>query len=138
MIFNNLDDLCSRLQKQINDTLKTEVAETAKEQLSEAVHKSVYNTYVPEHYKRRADNGGLSDRTNFNISEADNSVIITNDTPLDNGNTAYRLDDIVVNGMGYMPFPRDFYSEAAENISETNTLTAIMKEGLKRRGVETE
>lgn len=138
MTFNNLDDLCSHLQKQINDTLKNEVAETAKEQLSEAVHKSVYNTYVPEHYKRRTDNGGLSDRTNFNVYEADNSVIITNDTPLDNGNTAYRLDDIVVNGMGYMPFPRDFYSEAAENISETNTLTAIMKEGLKRRGIETE
>ena len=37
-----------------------------------------------------------------------------------------------------MPFPRDFYSEAAENISETNTLTSIMKEGLKRRGIETE
>ena len=138
MIFNNLDDLCSHLQKQINDTLKNEVAETAKEQLSESVHKSVYNTYIPEHYKRRTYNGGLSDRTNFNVSEADNSVIITNDTPLDNGHTAYRLDDIVVNGMGYMPFPRDFYSEAAENISEANTLTAIMKEGLKRREIETE
>lgn len=65
-----------------------------------------------------------------------NGIYVRDIAPLDNGRTDYALDDIVVNGLGRMPFPRDFYSECEEQLLLNENHKEALKQGLKRRGYE--
>ena len=109
MKFNTLNDLVNHIEADIQDTLVNEVAETVKEEMVIAVETSVYRVYDPVQYNRRYGNGGLGARENMHVEEIPNGIYVRDIAPLDNGRTDYALDDIVVNGLGRMPFPRDFY-----------------------------
>ena len=119
MNFNNLNYLFKYIENQLQDTMKNDVSEMAKDRMSQSVNKSVYSVYSPEYYKRRMEMGGLSDTDNITVTEIENGIILQNDTPLDNNSTSYRLDDIIVNRgvLGY-PQGRDFYSETIEHLKE--------------------
>ncbi|MBE6845441.1 MAG: hypothetical protein E7508_07000 [Ruminococcus sp.] len=130
----DLDKLFERIEKDIQDTLKNEVAETVKDNLQTAIQEGVYNAYTPKLYKRRKNNGGLLDRRNMESRIDGNTLTVRDNAPLDNGRTNYALDDIIVNGLGYMPFPRDFYSECADRLDETGEHTEALKRGLKKMG----
>lgn len=138
MIFNNLTDLFRYIEHQAQDTMCNEVAETVKNTMSEAVDSAVYNVYQPEYYNRRGLNGGLADKDNYTVEEIQNGIVITNDTPLDNGDNEPRLDDIICNGLGRQPLPRDFYSETENELLRTQAHKGALKRGLRDRGIDVE
>ena len=139
MTFNNLNSLLSYVEKQIQDTMTHEVADTVKDNMSEAVHKSVYDAYTPEYYSRRMNDGGLSDIHNIRMTEIENGISFRDFAPLDNGRNDYDLDDIIVNrGVWGYPHGRDFYSETIEQLEENGDCERALKAGLKNRGIEVE
>ena len=137
MNFNNLNDLFKYIENQLQDTMKNDVSEMAKDRMSQSVNKSVYSVYSPEYYKRRMEMEGLSDTDNITVTEIKNGIILQNDTPLDNNSTSYRLDDIIVNRgvLGY-PQGKDFYSETIAEISNSDDFKQAIKRGLKKREIE--
>lgn len=130
--------MCRHIEKQIQDTMVNEVADTVKDNMTEAVHTSVYDAYSPQYYNRRMNNGGLSDTHNMEVTEIKNGISVHNATPLDNGRNDYNLDEIIVYGLGNQPFERDFYAETAERLQENQEHTEALKQGLKKRGIEVE
>ena len=134
MKFNNLNDLFNHIEADIQDTMVNEVAETVKEEMVIAVETSVYRVYDPVQYNRRYGNGGLGARENMHVEEIPNGIYVRDIAPLDNGRTDYALDDIVVNGLGRMPFPRDFYSQCEEQLFLNENHKEALKQGLKNRG----
>lgn len=138
MTFKNLNSLCRHIEKQIQDTMVNEVADTVKDNMTEAVHTSVYDAYSPQYYNRRMNNGGLSDTHNMEVTEIKNGISVHNATPLDNGRNDYSLDEIIVYGLGNQPFERDFYAETAERLQENQEHMEALKQGLKKRGIEVE
>lgn len=85
MTFDNINDLFKYVENKTKDAMKTEVVDTAKSAMSEAINTDVYDVYDPEWYTRRGTNGGLSDTENYTVHEIKDGIEITNDTPLDNG-----------------------------------------------------
>ena len=134
MTFNNLNDLFKKIENDIQETMRNEVAENAKDEMIDAIRTSVYHGYAPIEYIRRYGNGGIGARENIKVDEIDNGIMLKDIAPLDNGRTDYALDDIVVNGLGFMPFPRDFYSKIVEELSENKEHMQALKDGLKKRG----
>lgn len=134
MTFKNLDDLFAYIEKDIQDAMMNEVADEVKDEMVNAVETSVYRVYDPVQYSRRYGNGGLGARENMQVTEIPNGISVRDIAPLDNGRTDYALDDIVVNGLGRMPFPRDFYSECKEQLEITGNHKEALKQGLKNRG----
>ena len=138
MTFNNLNDLMKHIQNDIDDCVQNEVAETVKDEMVTAIQTSVYNVYDPIQYTRRYGDGGLGARDNMQVTEIPNGISVRDIAPLDNGrtDTGYMLDDIVVNGLGRMPFERDMYSECAERLEITGNHVYALKQGLKNKGYE--
>lgn len=134
MTFKNLNELFAYIEKDIQDTMVNEVADEVKDEMVTAVETSVYRVYDPVQYNRRYGNGGLGARENMQVTEIPNGISVRDIAPLDNGRTDYALDDIVVNGLGRMPFPRDFYSECKEQLEITGNHKEALKQGLKNRG----
>ena len=134
MTFKNLNELFAYIEKDIQDTMVNEVADEVKDEMVTAVETSVYRVYDPVQYNRRYGNGGLGARENMQVTEMPNGISVRDIAPLDNGRTDYALDDIVVNGLGRMPFPRDFYSECKEQLEITGNHREALKQGLKNRG----
>ena len=135
MTFNNLDALLKYIQNDIQDVLKTDVADEVKNTMSQAVQTSVYDVYSPLRYTRREYNGGLIDPYNFESSVKGNTLTVTNNTPLDNGRTdTFDLDEIIVFGYGRQPAPRDFYGETARILDITGNHVYALKQGLKNKG----
>ncbi len=134
MKFNNLNDLFKKIENDIQDTMQNEVAETVKEEMQAAIQSTVYDAYTPKQYSRRLSDGGMLDGKNIQTMSDGHTLTVKNIAPLDNGRTDYALDDIVVNGMGYMPYPRDFYSECAEQLKTSEKHVEALKQGLKKKG----
>lgn len=134
MTFKNLNELFAYIEKDIQDTMVNEVADEVKDEMVTAVETSVYRVYDPVQYNRRYGNGGLGARENMQVTEIPNGISVRDIAPLDNGRTDYALDDIVVNGLGRMPFPRDFYSECKERLEITGNHKEALKQGFKNRG----
>ena len=134
MNVSSLDALLDRIEKDIRSTLENEVAETVKDDMQAAIQNGVYNSYAPKQYSRRKEKGGMLDRKNIESRIDGDTLTVRDVAPLDNGRTDYALDEIVVNGLGNMPFPRDFYSECADKLETTGDHIEAMKRGLKKRG----
>lgn len=134
MKFNNLNDLFKHIEADIQDTMVNEVANEVKEEMIVSIEASVYRMYDPIQYNRRYSNGGLGAMDNLKVEEIPNGIYVRDIAPLDNGRTDYALDDIVVNGLGRMPFERDFYSECVEKLETTGNHKEILKQGLRNRG----
>ncbi len=137
MEFDKLTDLFSYIEQKAQEVMKNEVADAVTENLSKAVEHTVYETYEPKYYHRRLGNDGLSDTNNMTVTEVPDGIIITNDTPLDNGRLSPRLDEIIVYGEGRQPFARDFYASAQESLEQSDTIENAMKTGLRNRGIDT-
>lgn len=136
--FKNLNSLFKHIETQIQDTMLDEVAETVKENMAESIQANVYNVYMPQYYNRRFDDGGLLDKDNMEVTEIPNGISVRDVAPLDNKRTDYALDEIVVEGMGYMPWARDFYFDTEDKLSANQEHVTALKQGLKRRGYDVE
>lgn len=137
MICKNLNELFSRLEQDVNEILNEEVAEAVKEELSESVQTAVYDVYSPLYYKRREYDFGLIDQRNMKHEVENNTLTVTNETPLDNGlNYPYSLTEIIVNGYGNQPCKRDFIEDCKERLEENGYHTKALKEGMRKRGYD--
>jgi len=136
--FKDLNSLFKHIETKIQDTMTDEVAETVKENVAESIQETVYDAYTPEYYTRRMQNGGLIDKDNMDVTEIPNGISIRDIAPLDNGNSQYALDEIVVEGMGRMPFKRDFYTDTEDRLSANQEHITALKNGLNKRGIKCE
>lgn len=136
--FKDLNSLFKHIETQIQDTMTDEVAETVKENMAETIQANVYNAYMPQYYNRRFEDGGLLDQNNMEVTEIPDGISVRDVAPLDNKRTDYALDEIVVEGMGYMPWARDFYFDTADKLSANQEHVTALKQGLKRRGYDVE
>lgn len=134
MKFNNLNDLFKHIEVDLQDTMSKEVSETVKDSMQTSIQSGVYNAYAPKQYSRRKEKGGMLDRKNIESRIDGDTLTVRDVAPLDNGRTDYALDEIVVNGLGNMPFSRDYYSECADKLETTGDHIEAMKHGLKKRG----
>lgn len=137
MTFKNLNQLFSKLEQDIQDTLSEEVADCVKDEMEFEIQMNVYNAYSPLYYKRREYNFGLIDQSNMESKVEGNTLTVKDIAPLnksDNSNSNWELDEIVVNGYGNMPFPRDFYSDCKERLEGHGYHTEALRDGLKKRG----
>lgn len=135
MTCKNLNELFSKLEQDVNEILNEEVAEAVKEELSESVQTAVYDVYSPLYYKRREYTGGLIDQRNMKHTVENNTLTVTNETPLDNGmNYPYSLTEIVVNGYGNQPAPRDFIEDCKERLKENKSHIKAFEKGMKKKG----
>jgi hypothetical protein len=93
--FNNLKDLFAHVEKQMQSTLKNEVAERVIQEMSETILEETYEQYTPsgkEPYERRGLRGGLADPSNMHVEIVDdNTISIENTTQ---GNSRYSNYDI--------------------------------------------
>ena len=125
-------------EKFINDLLECfeEVfEEVAKESMRVAVNKEVYAKYTPSQsprgYRRRRDDGGLSDTRNYLIDiYREGDTVIGYVRNMTTGKyKAYMLDEIIESGEGYdwttsaiyklQPFPRHMYDGTIERIEKS-------------------
>lgn len=137
MTFKNLNDFLSKLEQDIQDTLSEEVAECVKNEMEFEISMNVYNAYSPLYYKRREYNGGLIAKENMESKVEGNTLTVKDIAPLnksDNSNSNWELDEIVVNGYGNMPFPRDFYGGTKERLEENKSHIKAFEKGMKKKG----
>lgn len=76
----------------------------------------------------------MADTDNYDVYEIPDGIEVVNNTPPDNGSSV-DLDDIICNGLGQQPFPRDFYKETIDILNMSDDLRAALKAGLKARGI---
>lgn len=137
MEFDNIDNLFKYLDKQIK-TATRNTAPKIKKKMQESIKKSVYNAYTPKVYNRRYYNDGLIDADNITVTELIDGIQLVNDAPLNNYGYIgdYRLDDIIVNGMGYQPFGRDFYKQTVTDLEASEEHITELKKQLKKLGID--
>jgi hypothetical protein len=151
--FKNIKELEKYLQKQISESLQTDVAQNTKQLMKEHIEEDVYNKYSPTMYIRRAKNGGLLDDANFLIKTVEDGVSITNIDTDDGYSEEYFGDwssdpntwliPIIEYGTGYnwtrskiykmQPYPRPFVENTRKDLRK-GKLKRYMKDALKKRG----
>lgn len=139
--YDSIEDLIGDLQNAVDDSLNTEVTQTVKPVMEQAIQNTVYDVYNPKVYIRR---GELGNPKNINATVENHELSIENDAPV---NFAYDtsqglgmpLADQVAMGVGYaymnMP-PRDFYKTATDYLESNNLIAAAIADGLIRQGFD--
>lgn len=137
--FNSVKDLLAYAQKQVNSTLKNEVAVEAVNTLKEHIVTDVYDVYSPQYYERKGAQGGFLDEDNIEVEVVDDETISVDSIRFD-GNRD--VAQIVESGQGYMNdfeyngVPRPFTENTREELRSSNRLQNAMKRGLKKRGLD--
>lgn len=143
--FSNLQDAIKYAKQQTQDALNKEVANKIKEVEHEHVKTDVYDVYTPKKYARQRDNYGLSDVRNMNTKQySEVGIEISNDTvhPDEFFNDVY-VADVVESGHGYEydfeynGVKRPFQENTVEELERTKEHVKALKEGLKKRGIDT-
>jgi hypothetical protein len=140
-LFNNLKDLEKYINEQASKVLKTKVAETVTQEMSDTIKEVEYPKYEPTMYERLGDQGGLSDVHNMQVEVIDdNTIQITNERMDGSRDVA----EIFATGIGYtwrnseiyhmQPFPRDFYADTVERLKQNNKHIEAFKQGMKFLG----
>ena len=155
-----MDSLITKLNRDVNDSLKTIKISDIDDSMVDAIYETVYDPFAPTEkfpYHRRYEDGGLSDRDNFIMTESPTigmnsvEVVIRNITKGNNsywgsvqdwgGSYTFEIDRIIVSGKGYswtnsrfyqVRIPRDFY-EATRQKVESYLRKRIIEE-LKEKG----
>lgn len=80
MAIRNVDDLIKKVKSDIVKKFNEERSQTRIKDVNRRhVSREVYAVYTPEYYKRRADNGGLTDPDNISVvpEESNSGVVLT-------------------------------------------------------------
>ena len=136
MTYKNINDLFKRIEKDVQEVLVNEVAETVKDEMKQAIDDTVYSTYEPEYYKRRGEQGGLLDEDNITVTELENGILLRDTAPLNGGKTGYDLDRIIIDGSGNQAFPRDYIEETKERLEDNKAHVNAMVQGLRKKGYD--
>ena len=144
-----------KLQKAVNETLKTEVAEEVRDAEVAAIGATVYDAYgnndtnEPNFYERRYASGGLVDRSNMPAEVSNGELTVWNITPAnpEYGNAGYFAGEIVMNGGPYN-YPkgentfgdfhnqRDFIGDTYDILKQTKWHVNGLKQGLIKQGFD--
>ncbi len=145
--FSNWKDLEAYLNKEIDDCLNNEVAETIKDEIQAGTTDVVYIPKQPKKYERRyyAD-GGLGDKSTMKHNASNGELTVTPNAERNVGFSKHpgRGYDIsqslpynIIKGYGskntWYNKPRDFIGKATENIKQNNSHVSSMKDALKKR-----
>lgn len=139
--FKDLNSLFAKINSDIDNSLKTDVAFTVIEKLKGNIKTEVYAKYTPTQYNRQYDNGGLLDDDNFSITPVGNNAIHIRSTRSD-GNKDVAA--IVEYGFYYdwtnsriaqmQPYPRPFHGKTESDLIKDKEHVEAMRKGLIRRG----
>lgn len=139
--FNNLSQLQKYIEQQSSKVLKTEVANTVTQEMSDTIKEVEYPKYEPTQYVRQMDDGGLSDVRNMQVEVIDDNTIQITNERMDGDRDVAK---IFAEGIGYewtkskiynmQPFPRDFYADTVERLKQNQKHVAAFKNGMKRLG----
>jgi hypothetical protein len=137
--FNTWEELEKFLNQKINKALSKEVADVAKDTMSDHVMSDVYSKYQPSQYQRSGD------------LYKDVKTTMINENTLEIENTARDEESgrliapVVESGVGYewessriynmQPFPRPFVENTAKEL-ENGLAKEAMKIGLKKQGLD--
>lgn len=126
-----LDAAIASLEKAIDSTMKTLVADSAKLAIQEAVFEYVYPLYDPTQYERREDSGGGLADIDAMEAEYDSKTKTLEVSNMSRGasdNDDALLTPIIEGGTGYtwkhseiyklQPYPRPFIKHAEEIMAE--------------------
>jgi phage gpG-like protein len=135
--FNDLDELIKQMQKDINDSMKNDVAPDMVEVVQDHVEKNVYAAYTPLDYQRTN-----TLKNNVNAVTIDNTIEI-DDTYIDNGKD---IVDIVETGKGYtwgytrnlddVIGARPFMELADQDIKDNQLADKSLIKSLKSKGYD--
>jgi phage gpG-like protein len=135
--FNDLDKLIKQMQKDINDSMKNDVAPDMVKVVQDHVEKDVYNAYTPLDYQRTN-----TLKNNVNATTTDNTIEI-DDTYIDNGKD---IVDIVETGKGYtwgytrnlddVIGARPFMELADQDIKDNQLADKSLIKSLKSKGYD--
>lgn len=139
--FSDLSQLVNYLNEKVNNALRTEVADIAKETMQEHVMNDVYDKYTPSQYVRTGDL--YKDILTKIVDE--NTLSIENLTT--DEETGRLVAPVVESGVGYQwkdskiykmqPYERPFVENTKKELSDGKAQSAFV-EGLKRQGLNVE
>jgi hypothetical protein len=139
--FNSLADLGKYINDKIRKSLANEVANVAREAMSDHVVSDVYSKYEPTQYQRSGDLYKDIKTTMVN----DNTLTIEDDAR--DEETGRLIAPVVEEGVGYewkdsrianmQPFPRPFVENTFKELEKGLAKNAL-KEGLRSQGLDVE
>jgi hypothetical protein len=137
--FNSLKDLEKYLNDKIRNALAKEVADVARNTMSDHVKSDVYDVYEPSQYQRTGDLYKDISTTMKN----DNTLIVKNEARDDESGRL--IAPVVEYGIGYeweesriynmQPFPRPFVENTAKELEKGKAKNALA-EGLRKQGMD--
>jgi hypothetical protein len=137
--FDNLKDLEKFLNEKIRKSLANEVADVARDTMSDHVKSDVYDVYEPSQYERTGDLYKDISTTMKN----DNTLIVKNESR--DEESGRLIAPVVEYGVGYeweesriynmQPFPRPFVENTAKELEKGKAKNALA-EGLRKQGVD--
>lgn len=129
------------LKQTITEALEGDVAEIAKQKLSESALTNVYGLYTQQgDTPRRGTNGGLADTDTMDSSVTDDTLTVSDSTAFQQlyGGTPpdARLDDVIESGavkfhMGAAG-ARPYYADAEKSIAEDGEIDAAIQRAIDR------
>lgn len=139
--FKNLHSLFKHIEKNIDEVLQNEVAQTGRQTMKKNIESEVYSKYTPKEYKRDREDGGLLDDANIPTTLLKSGVLSISSNRTD-GNT--NVSKVVTEGIGYtwensaiynmQPYPRRFVYQTFLELERTLSHLKAMKDGLRKRG----
>lgn len=162
MVLHTFDELCRAVQDAINESLKSEVADTVQKTMIARIDMDVYRRYSPADYIRRKENGGLSDPKNIvsdlvsdgvleveNGTEFNTSSKASRDHSYRTENYGWELSGLIEYGDGWngyfydYPFenrgymePRPFIANTRKQLEQSKDYVKALKQGLKSQGIQ--
>ena len=142
MSSNSIDDILRIIRETVTDVANNEMKEEAKNIVSKHVNSDVYSYRPKGDYKRRRDNGGMSDKNNIRVDvkgKGSGIEMEIEETATGRNGFAY-LDKVTEDGTGGRwngsPPARPFMKNSA--IELENKSVQALKKGLKNRGLKVE
>lgn len=143
-IDKELQDILLDLQKDTVRITDNAVTKKIKEIYKEEVDYA-YNEFEPKSYKRRYDNKGFADESNWETDvdikrNGEIEFTLTNETEAVN-QPNLRLDQIIETGKGYnwsgeMPKERPIYERSQSRIEDEKIVENILESQLKKLGYD--
>lgn len=137
----DLDKVFAELQKRINIAQTTDVATTVREEMKDQIEQEVYSVYTPDEskpnsYKRKKEDGGLTDDDNIDLYMTDTTTLVVESNRFDGDKN---VGEVVVTGKGYnysFPYsgrPRDYVEATRDSLETTGVHVKALKQGLQRQ-----
>ena len=144
------EEICRQFYSDLLETIK-ECKQYFIDQMVEAIQEAVYDVYQPTQYKRRGEDGGLIDPSNFELQmflDRNGEVTVFMKNMTTGVGHAFYIDEGIVTGKDFYDwersqayylaqqgkFQRDFYTLMEYKVYNDNELQNLIKRGMEKRG----